>query len=189
MSLLIAVCSCSKPAGQGADYLPPLSNGASWHYNIEYMAFGVGVQNGKAVDRIDGTESLGGKTYFKEVVVYSGIPGAEPEITYHRQGPEGVFSIDGKHKDRGEYLEFPFPLNVGKAWTVTSPARTLDYKVESIETLELIDRKYEDCLKLSFVANDGQRGTIWLAKGIGAVKVTITSSGVAMDFLLEKYER
>jgi hypothetical protein len=146
-------------------------------------------QTATAVDRIDGTETINGKTYFKRVVSV-GLPGAEPIISYQRS--EGLFTIDARQKELGEVLAIPFPLVVGKTWTVRRSAQTKSYswKVESLEALELLDRQIKDCLKLSYSSSDGAHGLKWLAKGVGMVKqVHHAADGMTMEYVLQKYER
>ena len=86
--------------------------------------------------------------------------------------------------------EIPFPLVVGKTWTVSRPTGSYSYKVDSIETLELLDRQIKDCLKISYSRSDGAHGLKWLAKGVGMVKeVDHTVGGTTMEYVLQKYER
>ena len=109
--------------------------------------------------RNDGEEVIRGKAYFKLVTVFAGIPGAESQVNYYRRTDEGIYSISGKHKDQPEYLETPFPLQVGKNWTVKTSDAELTYRVEGVETAELFDKSYDNCLKVSFSGSRNSMGT------------------------------
>jgi len=164
---------------------------------MQYAGGPIGVQSGKMLVRIDGKESIAGKEYYKYVHVYSGIPGAETEVHYYRRPPEGIWRLAGKDK---EYLETPFPVKVGDKWTVAYPTEKTEYYAEAIETLELLDKnkKYDNCLKISFKTTDNDGATIegqrYLARGIGLVKEVNRIEDVfggrgVVELVLDKHTR
>jgi len=141
----------------------------------------------RSVSRIDGDEIINGKKYYKWINVYSGIPGAEAEVFYYRHTNEG----NGKYKDRPEYLDTMFPLEIGTIWTSQTPTGDIHYRVVSLETLELIDRTYKDCLRVSYngsYESSQLEGYFFLAKDVGVVKHVTKIQGVTLDATLEKFE-
>lgn len=139
-----------RPALAQADDYFPLDVGSKCTYAIEYIAFGVGGQKGRAASRIDGEETISGNSYYRLVTVYSGIPGAESETTFYRKTATGVFVIQGKHKDHPEVLYLPLPLKVGLEWTTTLAEMTIHNRVVSNETAQLFDKGFENSFKISF---------------------------------------
>ena len=188
--LLLGVTSaCAKP---GEEYLPEPSVGGHIEYSVELARPFEVIQKGKMVLRTEGRQTIGGKDYFKEVAVFSGIPGFEPIIYYERRTPKGIYAVSSKHMDQPEYLEWPLPLAVGTAWHVDDPDEPGDYKVESIETLELFDRSYEHCMKIVSSAQLTQgvaTKTMYLATHLGTVKLIWTLNNVTITWELENYHR
>ena len=181
--LLLMASGCSKPTGE--EYYPAPHDGARREYTIDYSALLVGVQKGRLAYRIDGTETINGKTYFKEIAVISGIPGVPAQTRYLRRDNLGMYAIDGDDKTKTEYLETPFPVQVGNSWTVKEPKGERHYRTEAIETLELFDRKYDRCLKVSCSSPEGE-GYSYIAPGIGEVKGVFSGNGVTIEFTLDK---
>lgn len=186
-------------AAQEPDY-SPFSEKSRWTYSIEYRA-GIGVQKGKSVVRVDGTESINGKRYYKVVTVFSGIPGAEPDTRYVRPSKEGFYVV--RDKSQPEFLMVPRAPSIGSTWTVKEGDGRVDYRVEAIETAELFDAKYENCLKVSYegIAHGKTiRGYAYYAPDVGQVK-DLTTIGKTLEFFgknvdlvtsemtLEKYEK
>jgi len=175
----------SKQDGEEYFLEPPI--GARWEYSLENMVPFLGVQKGKVLRRVDGEETINGKTYFKTVTVFSGIPGRESYHYYWRKGPDGLYEIDGT--DLPEYLDTPLPLTVGMNWTVQYPNEQQKCSAEAIETVELFDRKYENCLKISF-AGEGYSGYSYYAPDVGLVKRVIKRNreGSVEEWVLDKYK-
>lgn len=187
-SLIMFLSSCTTPKSK--DFFP-LKDGTKWEYTMQYLLPNGTVQTGKYISRIDGIEQINGVSYFKIVEVVSGIPGAESNVTYARKSKEGVFNISAKYKEKPEYLVYKFPIEVGASWTSVFPQGELNYNVESIETLELIDRSIEGCFKLSYtgtIENSKISGYLFLAEKFGKVKEVSEVNGITIDFILDKYE-
>jgi len=185
---ILSLSSCSKPLGW--DYFP-LSNGAQADYSVEFAAPFVGVQKGKARERVDGRENIRGSDYYKVVSVTTGIPGAESQTNYFRKTEKGIYEIEGKHKDSPEFLAFPFPLVVGSEWTVSEAEGKYECRVESEESAEMWGKTYEHALKMT--CHGQYKGKAiemseYLAKGVGAVKIVSRYSGVTIEFTLEGYK-
>ena len=145
---------CSKPIAE--EYFAAPRDGARREYALEYSAPLLGVQKGRVASRIDGTERINGKPYFKEVAVFSGIPGMPAQIRYVRNDRDGIHVIEGNDNTKTEYLEIPFPVKVGNTWIVKKPKGEIHYRAEAIETLQLFDRKYDRCLKISYSGPHGE---------------------------------
>jgi len=175
--------SCAKPGEQ--EYFPPLRDGAKREYSVQCATLVAGVLQGRLVWRIDGSEAVNGKTYFKEVRVTTGIPGVPAQLRYLRRDEQGIHAIDGNDKTRTEYLEVPFPVKVGNSWTVKSQDGETRFRAEAIETLRLSDRKYDRCLKVSYKSAKGE-GYSYFAPAIGDVKGVIKASGVTVEYALDK---
>jgi hypothetical protein len=194
ISILLFV-SCSEQ--QGESYFPESSKGSQWEYSIEYTTPFAGIQKGKVLTRVDEEVVIDGKSYFKYVTVFSGIPGAKSEINYYRRAKDGIYKTSDK--DIPEYLVTPFPLTVGKTWTVKDSNNEIEYRVDRIETAELFDKKFDNCLKITFEGTikktEGSlniKGYIYKAEGIGDVKSSTVIEGrnkVIMDMELVKHEK
>lgn len=187
--LILSLAACSKQPGE--NYFP-MSDGSRWEFSIQDSRNVPGAEKRKVVVRIDGDEEIQGKKYHKEVTVFSGIPGAEASISYCRIAKGGIYEISGKHKELPEFLYIPFPLEVGRSWTVQEPEATTSYRVEGKETVELFDRKYDDCLKISFsveAKSGAYDGVSYYASDVGCVRNVVKNRGLTTEFVLDKYEK
>ncbi|NQT81043.1 MAG: hypothetical protein HQ555_11720 [Candidatus Aminicenantes bacterium] len=167
-----------------------------WEYSVQMMAPFYGTVKGKAVKRVDKVENIKGKKYFKLVTVFSEIPGMENDVEYLRKAEDGIFYISEKRMDSPEAIMIPFPIEVGKTWTSKYPIEDelIDIKssIVGFETLELIDKKYDNCLKIlrkgryqlmNFESID------YRVKNIGIVKGIIKMNGISMEINLDKFSR
>ena len=186
--MLLVLSACSKQ--QGEEFFPKATNGAQWEYAVRYST-PAGVHMGKISISVGGEETINGKTYHKQTTITSGIPNAESHISYSRRSKEGIYQIDENNISRPEYLVTPFPVEVGNIWTAQSSDRKTQYRAEKIETLELNDRKYENCLKISFQIEKGLQhveGFSYFAPGIGEVYSLLNLGEVKVDYALHKYK-
>lgn len=160
LPILILGLSCS---GRTEQHYFPLKNGAKWEYALEYLSAGGEVVKGRAVTRIDGQKTIAGKRYFRSVLVTSGIPGAESSHRYFRRAPEGLYAIDGDQLQFGEYMSLPLPLEVGRAWKVESATAQMLCEAERIEAAELLDKRFDDCLRITCegtIHEGGRQGSL-----------------------------
>jgi len=134
-----SVAACSQGGSFAPDYTP-LGDGYRWEYAVSYVALFIGKSEGKAVARIEGSETIDGKSYFKAILVYSGIPGAEPETIFMRKGSDGLYQVNGKHTAAGEYLALPLPLEVGKSWTIETPFSSMKCNIDAKESALLFEK-------------------------------------------------
>jgi hypothetical protein len=191
ISLGLGMSACTR----ATSYFP-LEAGATWEYTVEYPTMFSGPKKAKLVSRIEGTQTIDGKTYFKMVTVSSGMPGAKDGTTFYRIGDDGVYQHDGNE----EQLFLPSSLKEGTSWTINGPNGALHYRVEGIETAHLVDKTYENCIKISYEGDHAVsglpwqqtariKGVVYRAKGIGEVKSFMEGPGGTAEFSLEKYER
>jgi hypothetical protein len=128
--------------------------------------------NGTAVMRVEGTERLNEKPYFKIVYVHSGMPGAESQVYYYRKANEGYYMIEGNNRSFPEYLDIKLPLKAGDKWRADTPLGQVEYHVEKIEDVILLDKTYKDCIKLS-MKSESISSDSYLAPGVGIVKQVV----------------
>ena len=189
-SLMALLCLCVNLAGcakKGAEYAPENHVGDRFEYSIEYSSPFGGVQKATTVTRTEGDEVVNGKTFHKLITTFSGIPGLDEVTAYQRWTPDGTYSIDSSDQTKTEYLDTPFPLEVGKSWTVKKQGATAQYNVAEMETVETPAGTFNNCLKVTFTGNKNE-GTEYLAPKVGMVKLVLKSKGVPMTFLLTKYK-
>ena len=185
-TVMLVLSACTKQ--QGEEYFPKPSQGAQWEYILQ-IATPEGKHEGRILIRIDGEETINGKKYYKQINTISGNP--RVDIIYNRRAKEGIYRIDGNQKDRPEYLWMPFPIKVGSTWTVQAPGGTRHYRAENIVPVQLINRKYENCLRVSFqIDNESKRieGASFFAPGIGEVLCVQKLGGNAVSYFLDKYK-
>jgi hypothetical protein len=186
---LLMVCRCTR----STDYFP-LSKGAQWEYSVDYAGFFGSPEKGKIVTRIEGTEVINGRTYYKMATVSSGIPGAENGSKYYRKDDDGIYQFDGTN----EQLFLPLPLETGRTWTVNEGDKQWNFRVEGRETAHLISKKYNDCVKISFEmvqttdsifgpATDRMSGVTYRAQGVGEVKSILNGQNGKAEVSLESY--
>jgi hypothetical protein len=185
--LVALAVGCSKQTG--TDYFPSLAQGETRHYAITYRTLFGGVQEAQLIQRGEGEERIGEHTYWKEVEVATGIPGAEPEIYYYRKADDGIYKIREKYRAGGEYLVAPLPLEPGKTWTVSEPdGSSLTYTSEFVESLPLASRTFENCMKLTISGTKLGRsikGTVYRESSEGEVRGVLESSGTTMEYVLQ----
>jgi hypothetical protein len=187
--ILLAMSACSKQQ-QGEIYFPKASNGAQWVYGLRYST-PAGEQMGGMLIRIGNEETINGKKYYKQITLTKGVPGAETHVSYNRRTKEGIYKIDESTTDRREYLTTPFPVKVGSTWTALTSDGQTRYKAEKLETLELNDKKYVNCLKVSFQAEKGSQhfeGISYFAPGIGEVYSLLSFGEVKVDYAIINYK-
>jgi hypothetical protein len=160
------------------DYYP-LKEGSKWEYDSEIPideGFGRGIKAKKvtSVTRIEGTEIINGKSYFKAVYI---IPGAST-TNYFRKDHRGVHCVNKTHIELGEVLVMPEPPNIKEKWTEMDQRSSL----EGEEDVHLLDQTYKQCLKVrsTVLGKDGFRATVdkYYAPNVGLVQeITILYQG------------
>lgn len=183
---LIALGCGGTPQG-----LVPLEDGMKLIYDVEYVTGLGGVQRAEAIQRVDGTRTIGGHEYFRVVMVVKGMPGWEPEVVYQRIAPDGLHEVRYVDEKPVEYLLLPIPLKVGQTWQVDMAKMNFACRVEAHEPAILPEKTYEDAYK---VACSGTRGplffknyTYW-ANGAGTVKLVQDAGAIRMEMRLREVE-
>src|SRR5438552_6992368 len=180
---LILLAACSKPAAKTPqdDGLFPFKTGAQWAYFLETITPGGGRVAAQIYTNVDGTEVLDDKTYVHITTKSYSALGEETHSALYRQTPDGVFKIDGDHREHGEFMETPRPLEVGEEWTVHDPRCDLQCRVESIESVTLPSGTFDKCWKIVMKGSKSAQDievnlsiTTYRAPGIGDVKTSTT---------------
>jgi hypothetical protein len=185
---ILFVGACSGP--QGADYIPRAHQGWEYQYDLGYVLASGAVQKGTLVTRVEGDTIVAGKSY-QRAVTASTIPGLG-YTEYSRRTPQGLYEIDTTAAVGTEVLVIPLPLTVGRSWEATVGHTRTTSHVEGVERVALLERTYEDCLRVSStVRSHGELSsvTMWLAKGVGAVKTVIVVHGVTIEITLRRLRR
>jgi hypothetical protein len=180
--LVLVVVSITVLAGcrhlTGAEYFHALEDGKATHYNVSYSL--LGMQQASLVLRGGPQETINGHTYRKQVAEFSGIPSIPTAITYARMTRQGIFTLNGHHLEIPEQLDPALPLVVGNRWQTVDGDGASQRVAEAIETVDLPDRSYDRCLKIS---TTGPKGTAseWYAPNIGLVKGVYIIQGMTME--------
>ena len=170
------------------DIYNPLSVGLRWEADVDLTTPDGSVFHGTAVREITGTEVIDGKTYFKSVTRFTGLPGMNQFTTYRRKTPDGIYAINGFDPQKHEYLETGLPLTVGKTWTAAIDTDKTIFTVEKEETVSVGDRKYEKCLKVVYRSNGpSPSGHFYLAPNTGNVMETLKQGGATFQFTLKSF--
>jgi hypothetical protein len=180
LAILVPLSGCHSKSELG--YVP-LVVGATWEYRTEAIEEGRGkekqIRAGTTMCRCVARESIAGKDYLKCMTFMQGSPGMSEFALWERQAVDGIYEIRLK-PENPEILLLPLPLRVGLSWTnEESQAKSIGL-VEAVETVDLPERSYPNCLKIKYDMYDGQgrvlnKTTLWLAKGVGWVKVDTES--------------
>jgi hypothetical protein len=178
MALLLGVhlfSGCGPKASP--DYLP-MAVGATWEHRVEMTEEQPGKEkqfsSGTEVSRCVGKETIAGRQYLKAMTFHQGPSGTFEFAMWHRRAADGIYMVRVK-PENPEILLLPFPPKPGLSWTNMEPGAKSVWSIEAIETVDLPERSYPDCIKLTYRAygNMGRelnKGTLWLARGIGCVK-------------------
>jgi hypothetical protein len=187
--ILLALSACSKKPQEGESYFPNPSKGARWEYGIRFSS-PAEVKMGGMLISIGDDETFNGKTYYKQITLTKGVPGPETHVSYNRRSREGIYKVDMDTPDKREYLITPFPLKVGSTWTTETSGGKTQYMAEKLETIELNNTKYKNCLKVSVKVDRGMQhfeGVSFFAPGIGEVYSLLVLGETKVDYALIKY--
>lgn len=172
--------------------LVPLENGLKLIYDVEYVTGLGNVQRAEAIQRIDGKKTIGGKEYFRVVLVVKGMPGWEPEVLYQRMAGDGLHEVRYAEGKPVEYVALPVPLTVGRTWRIDTPEISINCRVDTREPAILPEKTYEDAYKVSC---SGTRGPLYfknytyMVQGVGPVKLVQESGALKMEMRLREVAR
>ncbi|HST24128.1 MAG TPA: hypothetical protein VLR90_23705 [Blastocatellia bacterium] len=188
--VLLFIVSCSTQQTQF--YFPALSEA---EFSVELGPPGppsnpTDVKKGKTIKRYEGEVTIEGKTYRKYVNSHSGIPGMTgTDNEYIRVTPQGVYSHKGSESKLEESLLYPFPLVVGKTWSVKDSKDEVRFRVESIQTEKFLGNTYNNCIKVSGkVLGSGFKIDTYIAEGIGVVRTVMKTQFMIFELNLLTYK-
>ena len=169
----------------------PLENGLKLVYDVDYVTGLGNVQHAEAIQRIDGKKNIGGKDYFRVLLVVKGMPGWEPEVTYQRMAEDGLHEIRYVEGKPVEHVELPVPLKVGQTWQIDMAQIDVSCRVDAREPAILPEKTYEDAYKVSCSGNRGplyfKKYTYWV-EGVGWVKLMQEAGALRMEMRLRDVE-
>jgi hypothetical protein len=126
---LVVVC-LSGLAGSSGDssrqYFPEPKSGSRSLYDVQFWVLGQ-LEKATMIISSDGYEIIGGQRYHREIMAFSGLPGARQETLHERWTPKGVYAVDAQNKAVGEYLDTPFPISGGSKWSANTPREIDEY--------------------------------------------------------------
>src|SRR5687767_4338345 len=76
----------------------------AYYYSVRASAPAAGTISGRAMVRQDGEETIAGRVYVKEVTTLALLSDLDRDVTFYRKGADGIYAIEEKHRDAGEYL-------------------------------------------------------------------------------------
>ena len=198
--LVIFFLTSANAKQEGEDYFP-MSDGARWEYSVKTInmnkASDPGMK-GTMVMHIDGEKTINGKRYYK-VAVSSTVPVIGQPLYYYRKAKDGIY-VGWEEKGKPEQLEIPFPPTVGKTWsresTMYDKTTHEELRIMGNETLFVLDKKYEDCIKVSSKATFKEKSdttvldsVIYYVPDIGMVKTNLIFPGeTTVEFTLTAYK-
>jgi hypothetical protein len=170
----------------------PLENGLKLVYDVEYVTGLGNVQRAEAIQRIDGKRTIGGKEYFRVLLVVTGIPGWEPEVLYHRMAEDGLYEVRYVEGRPVEILALPVPPKVGQTWQTDAAKIQVSCRVEAREPAILPEKTYENAYR---IACSGTRGPLYfknytyMVEGVGPVKLVQEAGAIKLEMRLREVRR
>ncbi len=172
----------------GAEYFGSTSDERKTFDVIVLGPFGNQIK-GVAIVSNRGKETIDGKTYYKTVMTFDGIPGSQPQTSYDRLGADGVYSRKSTAANAPETLEFPLPPTVGRKWLYTQDDINMEMQVAAIEDFDTANKTYKRCLK---VIGNGEKGaapielTSYYAPKLGLVFMSMRGPGFGLEIKLRE---
>jgi hypothetical protein len=185
--VLALATSCSKEP-TGAEYFGSPSAERKT-FDVKMLVPFTGEVKGVAIISNRGTETIGGKTYYKMVTTFEGIPGTQPETSYSRIAEDGVYSRKSTDTSAPETLEFPLPPTVGRTWSLTQDDLSLAMSIAAVEDFDTASKTYKRCLK---VVGTGKKGgdsieaTSYYAPNVGMVLMSMKGPGFTMEMKIRE---
>jgi hypothetical protein len=158
----------------GSSYFPPDTLRTLYEYSMVLDAF-PRAHELTMVNRVDGVRTINGKSYYKEVIEYTGwedfidylkspegqeeisksrelkdamasfVEGFKPTVSYARWDKTGELDLDSDDLSAPETRTTPRMPDVGTEW---SDKKGLHAKALSIEDVVIGDETFRDCLKI-----------------------------------------
>ncbi|HSG41033.1 MAG TPA: hypothetical protein VLE27_15455 [Thermoanaerobaculia bacterium] len=167
----------------------PLKVGQKTVYEVEYSINRASVQRAEAVMRIDETRTIDGNKYFRVVTVVTGVPGHEPEVYYRRFAADGLHEVHYVGDTPVDFLQTPWPLEVGQAWQVNAAGIEMTCRVDVRMPAVLPEKTYDDSYKIScYGTHEGRRfkNQTYLVAGVGPVRIVQEAGEFKMELRLKE---
>jgi hypothetical protein len=187
---LTFIAACSNTGGK--KYFP-LANGAKWEYIGHTSSVNSNQIKFPVTARVDGETLINGKLYFKYILTsdFSSVPEiskTREHVRYYRIANDGIYYRSGNDPNGPELLEMPLPIPIGTRWL----SGNTEVRAERVGTLQIGDRQYRDCLKVTFRPQGGSHILEnYLAPDVGSIKsvdMNISEPKSTLELTLEKYE-
>lgn len=166
----------------------PLETGRVRVYDIDYSNVLGSVQHGEAVVRTEEKETIGQHEYFRIVTTIKGIPGSRPEVGHQRVAADGLHKVRYEGDRPVDYLDIPWPLEVGQAWLVDAGGLDMSCRADAREPVVLSKKTY-DTYKIScYGTRDGVqlKNQAYLAEGVGPVKTVLELGSITLEMRLRE---
>jgi len=182
VAAVLTLANCSKTPS-GAKYFGPME--------LERRTFDITVLGparevkGAVIISNRGQETIAGKTYYKYVSTFDGIPGAVPQTFYQRLGEDGVYGLSSP--GAAESLIFPLPPTVGRQWSSSQDGLSATVKIEAIEDFDALKKTYRQCLKVVSTGkkgNDTFESTSYYAPDVGLIFRSDRGAGISSEMKL-----
>lgn len=183
--LLGTSCTPSKPSNK---YFP-IEKGMKWEYQttankpvtMTSMTKGtatsknINARDWKMTVTVETEEIIEGKKYFKIVIAYSGLAGADPTIIYRRIADDGIYEMKEGSK---EYLWIPFPITDKKPYDYFNPdiGNNIKCNAEKVDNVYVGGKTYNDGLIITSEYqspddNKYYKNTAYYAANIGLIRL------------------
>lgn len=167
----------------------PLETGRVRVYDVEYSNVLGEVQRAETVVRTEGKEKIGQYEYFKVVTTTQGIPGSGTDVAYHRVAADGLHKVRYEGDRPVDYLDIPWPLEVGQAWLVDAGGLDMSCRADAREPVVLPEKTYDNTYKIScYGTRDGLqfKNQAYLAEGVGPVKTVLDLGSITLEMRLRE---
>ncbi|MDR3404446.1 MAG: hypothetical protein P4L99_18240 [Chthoniobacter sp.] len=187
LSFVLAMCVVVTARAE-QDLYNPLAVGLRWDVDVDVKTLSGETLHGTAVREVTGTETVNNHLYFVVLTSFTGLPTMKDTTMYRRKTARGVFAFSSLDTAKQEYLEAVLPLVVGQTWKTVVAGQPMTTTVEGKEAMTVGDKKYENCMKISYKASSGiVSGIYYQAPDVGNVLETTTVAGSVYTFTLKKF--
>lgn len=190
MTLALAVVAARA---EGADYYP-LEKGTIWVHESRSVYSGPKESERKVIARVvtevEGTETLGGKTYLRLLRRYEGMPGVSRIVVYRRVADDGVYIARKANDGLKEALELGLPPAIGRSWDYDDGVAS-KRSITDVTSVVTPAGSFERCLKVvrDFLTESRRKNysqEAYFCDGIGPVKSLLMQQTAAGTVVTEE---
>ena len=178
---LALVLAAARFAAAAESYMP-LAKGTIWVHDHRATYSGPGDRKvfATVITEVEGEEVIGGKTYYRMVRRYEGMPGVDRITVYRRVTPEGVFIASKKDGKLREALELALPPAIGGSWDYDDGVVS-KRQIADVVAIETEAGRFEKCLKvvrdfLTEVRRKNYTQETYYCPGVGEVKSVLVQN-------------